>query len=73
MKIEVTLDETKERELLAIINKRLDGMKMLKNDVKMKRVIIQHAATKALSDGTDIASALHKMGNGEFFELIKNC
>jgi hypothetical protein len=73
MKIEVTLDETKEKELFEIINKRLDGMKLSKMDLKTKRGLVQFIANKTLSKDNILASTLKEMGNGEFFELIKNC
>jgi thymidine phosphorylase len=73
MKLEVTLDETKEKELFDIINKRLDGMKLSKMDLKTKKSLVQSIANKALSKENILASTLNGMGNGEFFELIKNC
>lgn len=74
MKFEVTLDESKEKELFEIINKRLDGMKLPKNDMKTKKALVQSIISLAINKETDLlASTLKKMGNGEFFELIKNC
>lgn len=73
MKIEVTLDETKEKELFDIINKRLDGMKLSKMDLRTKKSLVQSIANKTLSKENILASTIKSMGNGEFFELIKNC
>lgn len=74
MKFEITLDESKEKELLEIINKRLDGIKLSKLDSKMKKSLIQYIVTKALSANSNIlVSTLKDMGNGEFVDLIKNC
>jgi len=74
MKFEITLDDAKEKELLEIINKRLDGMKILKSDTNTKKALVQYIVNKALSKNGDIlSSTLKNMSNGEFFELIKNC
>ncbi len=73
MKFEITLDDANEKELFEIINKRLDGMKIPKNDANKKKVLVQYIVNKALSKNDVLASTLKNMSNGEFFELIKNC
>lgn len=73
MKLEVTLDTSKEKELFDVIEKRLDGMKLSKMNSKAKKNLIQSLIQKALRKDSILTSTLHEMGNGEFFDLIKNC
>ena len=73
MKLEVNLDKSKEKEILDILNKRMDGVKPNMDESK-KKELVEALVQKALIRNPKILNdTLEHMGNGEFFDLVKDC
>jgi len=72
MKLEVMLDESIEKEMSFLIDKRLDSITKLSPN--KKKYLVQSILQKAINENPKlISSTLKEMGNGEFFGHVKNC
>ena len=72
MKLEVMLDESIEKEMSFLIDKRLDSITKLPPN--KKKYLVQSVLQKAINENPKLlASTLKEMGNGEFFGHVKNC